>query len=142
MDKHRPENTETQKLLARGIRPTAMRILVLRYLITLERTTSLADLETHFAHSEKSTLFRTLKTFEAKGLIHKIDDGTGIVKYGLCAEACQCRTEEQHFHFHCQKCKQTYCLKTIQIPELGLPPKFIVRKANLVLEGLCPTCNF
>lgn len=132
---------EENKLTKRGVRPTAMRILALQYLTNLGRTTSLTDLENHFNYADKSTLFRTLKTFEEKGVIHKIDDGTGIVKYGLCAESCECLKEEQHFHFHCEKCKETYCLNSLHIPVLELPSKFKVKKANLVLKGICSNCN-
>lgn len=133
--------SEENKLNNKGVRPTAMRILVLQYLTELGHMTSLIDLENHFDYADKSTLFRTLKTFEDKGVIHKVDDGTGIVKYGLCSETCSCLKEDQHFHFHCEKCKETYCLSSMSIPKLELPSQFILRQVNLVLKGICPNCN-
>lgn len=134
-------DSEENKLYNKGVRPTAMRILVLQYLTELGHTTSLIDLEKHFDYADKSTLFRTLKTFEDKGIIHKVDDGTGIVKYGLCSETCNCLKEDQHFHFHCEKCKETYCLSSMSIPELELPSQFVLKQVNLVLKGVCPNCN-
>lgn len=132
---------EETKLRNRKIRPTAMRVLVLQYLTNLGRTTSLSDLESYFDYADKSTLFRTLKTFEEKGVVHKIDDGTGIVKYGLCAENCKCLQEEQHFHFNCEICKETYCLTSLHIPTLKIPSNFVIKQANLVLKGVCANCN-
>ncbi|MBL4745529.1 MAG: transcriptional repressor [Flavobacteriaceae bacterium] len=132
---------EEYKLNTRGIRPTAMRILVLKYLTNLRHTTSLLDLETHFITSDRSTLFRTLKTFEEKGIIHKIDDGTGVIKYGLCTETCDCSLKEQHFHFYCEKCTETFCLNHVKIPFLELPKNFILKQSNLVLKGVCSNCN-
>lgn len=132
---------EEQKLNNKGLRPTAMRILILQYLTQLGHTTSLLDLEKHFDYADKSTLFRTLKTFEKKGIVHKIDDGSGSIKYGLCSETCKCAKEDQHFHFHCENCKETYCLKALSIPKLDLPAAFLVKKSNLVLKGICANCN-
>lgn len=132
---------EENKLSTSGIRPTAMRILVLKYLTNLGHTTSLLDLETHFSVSDRSTLFRTLKTFEENGIIHKIDDGTGVIKYGLCTETCTCSLEDQHFHFYCEKCEETFCLNHVKIPSLELPTNFILKQSNLVLKGVCSNCN-
>ena len=132
---------EENKLYKKGIRPTAMRVLVLKYLTALNRTTSLTDLEDHFERSDRSTLFRTLKTFEENGIVHKIEDGTGILKYGLCAETCRCSKEDQHFHFHCEVCKETYCLNQLKIPLLEIPSNFVLKQANLVLKGICAHCN-
>ncbi len=132
---------EENKLNKKGVRPTAMRIIVLQYLTKLGHTTSLFDLENHFDYADKSTLFRTLKTFEEKGIVHKVDDGSGIIKYGLCSDTCRCIKEDQHFHFHCEKCEETYCLNNMNIPNLELPTKFILKQSNLVLKGICANCN-
>ncbi len=118
-----------------------MRVLVLRYLMELKTATSLNDLEAHFDYSDRSTLFRTLKTFESKGVIHKIDDGTGITKYALCLESCNCEPNDQHFHFHCEVCNETYCLTDLNVPTIELPANFSMRQANLVIKGACPNCN-
>ncbi|MEM1134677.1 MAG: transcriptional repressor [Bacteroidota bacterium] len=132
---------EENKLKKRKVKPTAIRILVLRYLMELKTATSLIDLENHFEKSDRSTLFRTLKTFESKGIIHKIDDGTGITKYALCLESCNCQPADQHFHFHCEKCNQTYCLTELNVPQIDLPTNFSMLQANLVIKGVCANCN-
>lgn len=54
-------------LESKGIRPTAMRLLVPDYLLKQTAAVSLNDLETCFHRSDRVTLCRTLKTFEAKG---------------------------------------------------------------------------
>ena len=68
-------------LIEKDISPTAMRILVLEYLQKQSAAISLQDLERDFQHSDRITLYRTLKTFEEKGLIHSINDGTDATKY-------------------------------------------------------------
>ena len=74
----------------RNIKPTSMKMLVLKQLVVNKSALSLKDLEEKFERADKATLYRTLKTFEDKKLIHSIDDGTGAVKYALCEEGCEC----------------------------------------------------
>ena len=129
------------KLTSRNIKPTAMRELVLDILTEQKMAISLSDLEQKFHKSDKVTLYRTLKTFEEKKLIHSIDDGTGAVKYALCKESCQCHPEELHVHFRCLKCQHTFCLSDIPIPSINLPVNFSMENINLVVKGVCSNCN-
>ena len=129
------------KLTSRDIKPTAMRELVLDILTEQTAAISLSDLEQKFHKSDKVTLYRTLKTFEEKKLIHSIDDGTGAVKYALCKETCQCHPEELHVHFYCQKCQHTFCLSDIPIPSINLPVNFSIENVNMVVKGVCSNCK-
>ena len=130
-----------KKLTLRNIKPTAMRELVLKVLTEQNIAISLADLEQKFENADKTTLYRTLKTFEENKLIHSIDDGTGAVKYALCKETCQCHPEDLHVHFLCTKCQQTYCLNDISIPSIDLPMNFKLETINMVVKGICSNCD-
>ncbi len=124
------------------VRPTAMRLLVLHYLLNKKVTTSLTDVENHFEKSDRTTLYRTLKTFVENGIVHKIDDGTGVTKYALCEENCNCEIEtDLHLHFHCTKCNETVCLTEYKIPMVSLPKGYIAENVNLVVKGTCDKCN-
>ena len=129
------------KLTSRNIKPTAMRELVLDILTEQKMAISLSDLEQKFHKSDRVTLYRTLKTFEEKKLIHSIDDGTGAVKYARCKESCQCHPEDLHVHFFCIKCQHTFCLSDIPIPLINLPVNFSVENINMVVKGVCSNCN-
>ncbi len=129
------------KLINRAIRPTAMRLLVLQYLMEHHAAVSLKILEEQFYKSDKSTLYRTLITFEKKGLVHQIDDGTGMKKYALCLETCNCAPKDQHFHFHCTKCSETFCLTGQNVPNIALPIGFQMQKANMVIKGFFANCS-
>ena len=67
------------RLKERNIRPTAVRLLVLKEMLTMveHQAFSLMDLETRLDTVDKSTLYRTLMVFHENLLIHSIDDGTG-----------------------------------------------------------------
>ncbi|WP_026461311.1 Fur family transcriptional regulator [Adhaeribacter aquaticus] len=132
------DTTLTQK----NIRPTAMRLLVLDYLLNQTAAVSLNNLETYFMRSDRITLYRTLKTFEEKGLVHSIDDGSGSVKYALCPD--DCSTEEHHdlhVHFFCNQCRETFCLPKSHIPEIALPENFKTEEVNLMVKGICSKCT-
>lgn len=130
-----------EKLKARNIRPTSMRLLVLRKLLESGSAISLLDLETTFDRADKTTLYRTLKSFEEKKLIHSINDGTGALKYALCVEGCECEPQDQHIHFHCVKCGETFCLNQTTIPQTNLPSGFKAVSASMVYKGTCANCR-
>ena len=56
---------EIEKFLEnKNVRPTAMRILVYKYMAQNDISVALIDIENAFAKAERTTLYRTLKTFE------------------------------------------------------------------------------
>ena len=130
------------KLNNKSIRPTAMRLLVLEAMTNQQAAVSLSDLEKQFEKSDRITLYRTLKTFQEKGIVHSIDDGTGAPKYALCEDDCSCDIDRDlHVHFHCKVCSETFCLPKYKIPEINLPAKFQAEEANLVVKGVCSLCS-
>ncbi|MFD2697833.1 Fur family transcriptional regulator [Mesonia sediminis] len=131
-----------QLLESKGIRPTAMRLMTYKRLAELEVAISLGDLEKDFKVSERSTLFRTMKAFEEKGIVHQIEDGTGVIKYALCEENCECEVgNDLHLHFHCNNCNETVCLTEYKIPHINLPDGYITEDINLVVKGICEKCS-
>lgn len=130
-----------KRLQNRDIKPTAMRLLVLKELVNSNAAISLKTLESQFEKADKATLYRTLKTFEQKKLIHSIEDGTGALKYALCEEGCECAPKDQHVHFHCVRCDETYCFKQSQIPQTQIPAGFRASSASMVYQGLCANCD-
>ena len=129
------------KLNTKNIKPTSMRLLVLKQLVESKSAVSLGELENTFEKVDKVTLYRTLKTFEQKKLIHSIDDGSRAVKYALCEENCECEPQDQHVHFHCEKCEETYCLTNTKIPSLNIPVAFQANSVNMVYKGICANCT-
>ena len=71
------------KLVLRDIRPTAIRVLVLRTLLEMKQAMSVSDLEAQLDTVDKSTIFRTLTLFLSHHLIHGVDDGSGTLKLSL-----------------------------------------------------------
>ncbi|MDN3595508.1 Fur family transcriptional regulator [Zunongwangia endophytica] len=128
-------------LKAKGIRPTAVRLLVYKFMAQESLAMSLNDIEAAFDKTERTTLFRSLKLFEEKGLVHKIEDGSGMAKYALQTLEEGNVSDKLHLHFHCSKCGETQCLTDQTIPNISLPNGFKATDANLVVKGLCDKCS-
>lgn len=130
-----------QRLEERGIKPTANRILVCRALAHSVRPMSMSDLEDKLLTLDKSTIFRSLTLFLSHNLVHAIEDGSGSLKYELCLGEHHHSLHDQHPHFHCTVCHQTFCLDDIPIPSVELPEGFLLHDVNYVIKGICPKCR-
>lgn len=129
------------KLTAKNIQPTAMRLLVLDYLLKQDSAITLTGLEKGLYPADRITIYRTLKTFEDKGVVHAIEDGSGATKYAMCIEECSISGHRDlHVHFFCNDCKNTFCLPKTSIPKVDLPSNFAPVEYDLVVKGICPDC--
>ena len=129
-------------LIKHQIRPTAIRLLMYNFLQEKKVAVTLNDIESGFDKSERTTLYRTIKTFEKKGLVHQIDDGTGVAKYALDdSTSSSSNMQDLHLHFHCNKCNETVCLTDHKIPHISLPKGYISKDMNLVIKGVCDKCS-
>ncbi|RYZ19860.1 MAG: transcriptional repressor, partial [Chitinophagaceae bacterium] len=118
-------NELEHKLKEKNISPTAMRLVVLDFLLTQSSALSLTDLELSMDRTDRVTLYRTIRTFEEHGLVHRIDDGSGITKFALCVQDCNVDGHRDlHVHFYCKQCKETHCLPKTHIPEVQLPANY------------------
>ena len=132
---------KAERLLAvKNVKPTSVRILVLAHLLKDAKAQSLKDLEVALYNTDRSSIFRTLKTFEEYKVVHSIDDGSGMMKYAVCAERCNCDPKDLHYHFYCTNCSLTYCLLDNPIPIVTIPENFKMHQANMVIKGLCDKC--
>lgn len=125
------------------LRKTAMRGLVLEVFLQTEREAiAHPELERRMPDADRITLYRTLKTFEEKGIIHQVVDGSQATKYALCVDTCtEHNHQDQHAHFHCNSCGKTICLdEEVEQKSFKLPSGFQLSQAHLVLEGQCKHC--
>ena len=74
----------TERLTSHQIKPTAMRLLVLRQLMEAEQTLTLRQIEEALTPADRSTIFRTLNLFVQHHVVHVVDDGSGATRYEIC----------------------------------------------------------
>ncbi|PHN07664.1 Fur family transcriptional regulator [Flavilitoribacter nigricans] len=135
--------SEVIKLLKqKSVQPTPMRMLVLEEFLKSRTAKSLQELEQLLPHADRITIYRTLKTFDKQGIIHQVDDGTGVQRYASCSDQCSEEAHQDvHPHFHCVVCEDTICMKATRLPYLSLPSGFQTEKIALRIDGVCPKCK-
>jgi len=135
-------HTDIENILnQKGVRPTPNRILVMTELTKATRPVSLADLEAALEFSmDKASIFRVLELFSEKDVAHVIEDGSRSLKYELCHNDTHHTISDQHVHFYCERCKETYCFENVSIPAVEIPDGFRARAINYMIKGICPKC--
>lgn len=128
-----------------GLRSTESRLAVLTAFQQAGYALSQGDIEQTLSKEfDRVTIYRTLKSFLSSGLLHKVLDDQGSIKYALCHDTCHQDTQQHqhdHVHFKCTQCGQTTCLETVHIPQIILPEYFIKQESNLLIQGVCRSCN-
>ena len=130
-------------LSSHALRKTGCREEVLR--LFLHRNIALAhgDIEhAMFASFDRVTVYRTLKTFLDKGILHKVLDDSGSMKYALCRDTCAHEEHHhQHIHFKCITCGNTTCIEEVHIPNIKLPAGYVGKETDILVQGTCILCN-
>lgn len=128
-----------QKLLHKNTNPTSMRILVYDFLEQQQEAMSLSQIESHFYKADRVTIYRTLKTFEEKGIVHSIQENA-TSKYILCDDDCDETTHKDwHLHFYCKICKRTTCKEVFVMPQ-NLTIDYRIDEIKLFAKGICESC--
>lgn len=125
-----------------SMRSTPSRQEILNLFLKRDYALSHGDIEKEISNSlDRVTVYRTLKTFLDKGLIHKVLDDEGSLKYALCNEACsEAEHHHDHVHFKCTRCGQTNCLD-LEVPDVKLPKGYQPKEVNVLIQGICERCS-
>ncbi len=125
-----------------GVRITPVRQLLYSVLCDASTAMSLADLEVALRTVDKSSIFRNLQLFLEVGLIHQIQDGSGVAKYAI-SDIPKDEHHTNHAHFTCIECAETICLDqlTIEVDDLELPDSYSAKGYTLIIKGICPKCQ-
>lgn len=87
--------------------------------------------------TDKSTLYRNLAAFEEAGLIHSVNDHTGVTKYAFGKSPIQ---GAEHAHFVCESCETVYCMKELTPSAFDVPKGFKTKKVQTIIRGICANC--
>ncbi len=94
------------------------------------------------AKFDRVTIYRTLQSFLEKGIVHTIPTGDNSIQYALCKGECtEGHHHDNHVHFICKDCGTAYCLDHVEIPTIKLPKGFKGEDFEVVVKGICDTCN-
>jgi len=124
------------------LRNTSCREEVLGILFRENAALSHGEIEKELgSRFDRVTIYRTLKTFVDKGIIHKVLDEEGL-RYAICRDQCSGpQHHHDHLHFKCTSCGLTNCIENVAIPYIALPPGYKGMETSLLIQGVCPECN-
>lgn len=128
-------------LLSKGIKPTANRILIAKYLINYDYPVSMTEIADDIETMDHSSIFRVLTRFVDSDLVHVIDDGSGSLKYEICKGEHGHSLNDIHVHFKCESCGKIFCMKSKHVPIVELPEGFSLTDINYVMKGVCDKCS-
>ncbi|GAA4740768.1 Fur family transcriptional regulator [Flavisolibacter ginsenosidimutans] len=90
---------------------------------------------------DRVTIYRTLQTFEEKGIIHSIPTADNSILYALCKECEEGHHHDDHVHFVCTNCEKTICLDDVISPKIDLPKGYEAESVQVVIKGVCKECS-
>lgn len=102
---------------------------------------TLTDLELTLSPMDKSSIFRVLTLFLEQDIVHAFEDGRGLLNYELCGSDGPCDRRDEHIHFYCESCRQSFCMEDLPLPEMVLPEGFTPHSISFVIKGECPGCR-
>ena len=138
-----PSSPARNRLLGVGARSTPTREHVLAILLAASSAMSHQEIEVaaraqglDFA---RVTLYRVLDWLVTQRLAHKIEGRDRVWRFNAVTVT---EAEHGHAHFHCTRCGKVFCLEQMQPSfALTLPAGFRYEKAELTIQGLCPSCT-
>ena len=125
------------------LRSTHSRSEILGLFLNSNYALSNSEIEKEIAEEhDRVTVYRTLRTFLDKGIIHKVLDDSSTPRYALCNIECQGEEHNhEHVHFKCTSCGLTTCLDNVKIPNINLPVGYMAEEVNVLMQGTCKDCQ-
>nr|WP_299342668.1 transcriptional repressor [Allomuricauda sp.] len=122
----------------KGLKKTKVRMALLQHFMNLDYAQSYNDVQGALVKEvDKSTLYRNLTSFERAGIIHRIDDHSGVAKYAFGEAPMQ---GNDHAHFVCERCETVYCIEGLTPLQLEVPEGFKTNQVQTIIRGICADC--
>lgn len=127
-------------LKSKKVRVTDFRLAVLDIFDKHNSAISLDQIEDELGEHDRITLYRTIKTFIQKGIIHEIVMPGNSRKLALCADHCEEEDHHhEHLHFQCTECNEVYCVDLPSLPKISLKG-FKIESLEIQAIGVCEAC--
>jgi len=131
--------SEARELLRRyALKRTSCREGIITLMMQAGQALSEQDIRDGLAGSyDRTTFYRSFKTLEESGIIHKIVLDSQKVRYALAGN----EAGQSHAHFHCTACQSVRCLSMAPVLPIALPQGYRMLEAEIILHGFCPLCS-
>ncbi|MEN8927506.1 MAG: transcriptional repressor [Flavobacteriales bacterium] len=127
-------------LKTKKISETPFRLEVLDIFESNKNAIPLSVIEKELQSYNRITLYRTIKVFLEKGIIHEITISGEDSNYALCVDQCESDSHQHdHVHFKCNQCGIISCVEVDNYPALDLPG-YQVEQTEIQMSGKCLNC--
>lgn len=136
------ETRDFKELLhKRSLKATGSRMKLLNFMDAYKSAIPYSAIQNLMAPIDRVTLYRTLESLKAKGIIHIAYQEDGETYYAICGDSCvsDCHHHE-HAHFKCVECHTVTC-EPITIPVDMSIPDYKINNVVISIEGICKSCN-
>ena len=132
----------SRKLLrSKKISETPFRKEVLAVFSKYNNAIPLSIIANELSKYNRITLYRTIKIFLDKGIIHEIAIVGEESNYAICQEDCDTISHHhQHLHFRCRGCETVFCVEVKKFPSIVLP-EYKIEQLEIQASGLCKNCK-
>lgn len=101
----------------------------------------LSIIETNLKEYNRITLYRTIKIFLEKGIIHEIALSGEDSSYAICKDKCNsAKHQHKHVHFKCSQCDTLSCVEIGSFPSINIPG-YEIEDMEIQLKGICSSCK-
>lgn len=123
------------------IRITPFRVSVLKAFLNADQAISMNDIEDYLGEHDRVTLYRTIKSFTEKGVIHEITMPGNIRKLALGSFSNEVHEHQdhQHVHFQCVSCNEVFCIDVEDSPQITIKG-FEIEEVEIQAKGKCIAC--
>jgi Fur family transcriptional regulator, ferric uptake regulator len=120
---------------------TPCRVGVLKTLLESGSALSETEIRNKLSYGfDRTTIYRTLRSFLDQEVIHSIALEGGEVRYAITLNK-QGITRHFHAHFFCGSCNNVYCLPKPEFTPPQMPEGFQASDYDLIINGRCKNCN-
>lgn len=120
------------------LKKTKLRLALLNCFIKAKHAQSYAAIKKSLGvEIDKSTLYRNLSVFEQAGIIHRINDQSGVAKYAFGKAHGH---DGNHAHFVCENCQMVYCMEDAMTTQISVPKGFKKKAVQTIVKGICSDC--
>jgi len=137
MENSKSSDAIIEELKRVGIRPSSVRVLVLKYLRETKNHPTIDQLYSDMLELlpglSRTSVYNTVNILKESGLVDTLVLKTGETRYDAIVKS--------HGHFKCDACGRLFDFDTSAVDFPGLLPEgFMATGESLVVRGLCSDC--
>lgn len=126
---------------SKNLSRTPCRVEILKALYQSEHALTESEIRNTLGGAfDRTTIYRTMRSFLEQDVIHSIALDGGELRYALNRKR-EKQKDHFHSHFHCENCNNVFCLSKPEFVPPNLPAGFEASGYDLLINGRCASCG-